>query len=152
MTNFLSPALEKLQRYTTRAAERYLSKRFGLNWDDTMQDWEITSANADLLPRFLTALSEPLLSDDERYTLMALTIASVDEVLQFGIDEKNIDEYLSSLEYFLLQHPHLYVCMVFYWAQPALLKRDDEEQFLISKNMALYWPKILEKLNANNLR
>ena len=144
MTNFLSPALEKLQRYPTQAAEKYLSKRFGLNWDATMQDWEITSANADLLPGFLTALSEPLLSDDQRYALMGLTIASVDEALQLGIDEKNIGEYLSSLEYFLLQHPHLYVSLVFYWAEPALLRRDDEEQFLISKNMALYWPKILE--------
>lgn len=82
---------------------------------------------------------------------MELTIASVDEALQLGIDEKNIEDYLSSLEYFLLQYPHLYVSVVFYWAKPALLKRDDKEQFLISKNMALYWPKILEKLNANNL-
>ncbi|WP_308920697.1 hypothetical protein [Janthinobacterium sp. J1-1] len=79
MTKHLSSALEKLQRYPTRAAERYLSERFGLSWDDTMQDWEITSANADLLPGFLTALSEPSLSDDERFTLMSLTIASVDE-------------------------------------------------------------------------
>lgn len=82
---------------------------------------------------------------------MALTIASVDEAIQLGIDNKKIEEYLSSLEYFLLQHPHLYVSVVFYWAEPALLKRDSEEQFLISKNMALYWTKILEKLNANNL-
>ena len=150
MTKHLSSALEKLQRYPTRAAERYLSERFGLSWDDTMQDWEITSANADLLPGFLTALSEPSLSDDERFTLMSLTIASVDEALQLGLDEKNIEEYLSSLEYLLLQHPHLYVSVVFYWAESALLERGNDEQFLISKNMALYWPKILEKLNANN--
>jgi len=128
----------------------YLSERFGLSWDETMQDWEITSANVDLLPGFLTALSEPSLSDDERFTLMSLTIASVDEALQLGLDEKNIEEYLSSLEYLLLQHPHLYVSVVFYWAESALLERCNDEQFLISKNMALYWPQILEKLKANN--
>ncbi|WP_143133472.1 hypothetical protein [Pseudoduganella namucuonensis] len=132
-------------------AERRLSERFGLNWDVQMQDWDLNNANANLLPRFLNILSEPTLSDDELYALMGVTIASVDEALQLGIDGKIIEAYLSSLEYLLLQRPYLYVSAVLYWAEPALLNLEDDEQFPISKHMARFWVQILPRLDTGNL-
>lgn len=147
MTDLLPPALEKFERYSTLEAHLYLTARFKLNWHDQMQDWDIENADADMLPAFLSALSEPTLSDDERYALMTITIASLDEALQIGIDSKIIQAYLSRLEAFLLQHPYLYISIVLYWAEPTLLKW--EEPFLMSPHMALIWSEILKKIGCS---
>lgn len=68
-------------------AEQKLTERFGLNWDSQVQDWDITNANAELLPVLLEALGDTTLTDDGLYSLMELTIASADEALQLDIDK-----------------------------------------------------------------
>jgi len=127
-------------------AERKLAERFCLNWDSQMQDWDITNANAELLPVFLGALEDPALTDDELYSLMELTIASADEALQLSMDNQR---YLTSLATLLRRRPSLYASTIKYWAEPALQKLDKEEQFSISGFMAIVWDKILPELESN---
>lgn len=97
----------------------------------------------------LKTLSEQSLSDDERYALMSLMIASVDEALQCDMNNKNNKANLSSLDSLLLQRPGLYASAILYWAEPALLELDKEEQFPISGHMALIWKQILPNLVPN---
>ena len=111
-----------------------------------MQDWDITNANAELLPVFLGALEDTALMDDELYSLMALTIASADEALQLSMDSQSS---LASLAIFLRQRPSLYASAIKYWAEPALRKLDKEEQFSISEFMANVWNQILPELKSN---
>ena len=99
------------------ASESSLSERFGLNWDVQMQDWDLNNANAELIPVLLDALGKSHLADDERYSLMALAIASVDEALQFDPGPQNQWETLEAL---LRQRPGLFASLIFYWAEPAL--------------------------------
>ena len=127
-------------------AERKLAERFRLNWDSQMQDWDITNANAELLPVLLGALEDPALTDDELYSLMELTIASADEALQLSMDTQG---YLASLAILLRQRPSLYASAIKYWAEPALQKLDKDEQFSISVFMANVWNQVLPKLAAN---
>lgn len=146
MNLLLPPSLEHLQRHSVPQAERKLAERFCLNWDSQMQDWDITNANAELLPVFLGALEDTALTDDELYSLMALTIASADEALQLSMDSQSS---LASLATFLRQRPSLYASTIKYWAEPALRKLDKEEQFSISEFMANVWNQILPELKSN---
>lgn len=150
MSSLLPPALQNLQRYSMPEAERNLSNRIGLNWDAQMQDWDLTNANAELLPVLLKALSESSMSDDELYALMSLTIASMDEALEFDLNNKNNKKYLSSLESLLRQRPGLYASVILYWAEPALLELDEEEQFSISVHMAFLWNQFLPNFESNH--
>ena len=146
MSSFLPPELETLQRYSMPEAEKNLSDRFDLYWDAQMQDWDLTNANAELLPMLIKTLFEQSLSDDELYALMSLTIASLDEALQFDLNNANNKAYLSSLESLLRERPGLYASAILYWAEPALLELDEEEQYSISRHMALLWKQLLPKL------
>lgn len=101
-----------------------------------MQDWDLNNANADLMPVLLDALGELHLPDDERYSLMALTIASVDEALQLGMGPQN---HWETLEALLRRRPGLFASLIFYWAEPALRGADVEEHFCISGRMARLW-------------
>lgn len=147
MSIFLPPELN-LQRYCMPAAEETLSARFGLNWDAQMQDWDLNNANAELLPVLLKALSESIWSDDERYALMSLTIASLDEALQLSDNGKNYAAFYSSLESLIRQRPALYASAIVYWAEPALRELDEERQFQISGKMAVLWKHLLPTLNS----
>ena len=109
-----------------------------------MQDWDITNATAELLPVLLEALGDTTLTDDELYSLMELTIASADEALQLDIDKG----YLPPLAAYLRQRPCLYASAVKYWAEPALQKLDQDEQFSISGFMANVWNQILPDLES----
>lgn len=131
-------------------AEINLSQRFGLHRDYLTQDWAVTNANARLLPVLLETLATSSLSDDERYALMELTIASMDEALQIDVNEKDNKKYLSLLASLLREHPCLYASAIAYWAEPVILELDEEQQFLVSGYMATLWRQILPNLEANH--
>lgn len=111
-----------------------------------MQDWDITNANANLLPVLLDALADPELSDDELYSLMELTIASADEALQLDIESQ---DNLISLRAILRIRPRLYASAIKYWAEPALQEFDKEEQFFISEFMSGVWNEVLPELGPS---
>lgn len=146
MSTTLPLPLQHLQRYHSSDAERRLSERFGLYWDSQMQDWDLTNANADLLPAFFSLLTESSLPDDELHALMELTIASVDDELQRNPDNL---EVWRTLETHLRHRPDLYASTMTYWAEPALLQYEEEQSFCISKQMASLWEELLPGLLAD---
>jgi hypothetical protein len=146
MNSLFPPELKNLQRFSMPEAEKNLSNRFELNWDAQMQDWDLNNANAELLPVLLKALSEPSFSDDELYSLMSLTIASLDEALQLNMNSKSNKAYVSSLESLLRKRPGLYASAILYWAEPALREVDEEEHFSVSRHMAILWKQLLPSL------
>lgn len=124
-------------------AERNLSDRLGLNWDVQMQDWDLNNANAEFIPLLIQTLKESTLSDDERYSLMALTLASVDDAHYPGAD----NEYdWASVAALLRLRPCLFASAIYYWAEPALQARPAERQFPISAHMAGLWNELLPDL------
>ena len=76
-------------RYPTRRAIDKLSEV--LNLRDYGQDWDIELADPDRVEEFCQLYSQ-LHNEDERFTLMTLIIASLEENLQVkGNDEKMVD-------------------------------------------------------------
>jgi hypothetical protein len=77
------------------------------------QDWEICSADPARVGEFVTAYeSYPSLTDDERFTLMELIVASFDELLQNGSDG---DDLASAIRGAIVSNFELHACTVYYW-------------------------------------
>ncbi len=134
MTNDLLPEkFRHLQRFSLPHAEKAISERFGLDWAPRMQDWDAVNANPDLSPRLLEALARGALSDDELFTLMALTVSCVDELFLL---EGRVARVWKPLTHLLLGNPELYASIIWYWAYPALRNHDP---FPISPHMATIW-------------
>lgn len=125
------------------AAQEKLSKRLGLAWDQQMQDWDLTNANPALLSSLFALLQQQDLSDDERFSAMALTVASVDDLFMAdGFAQREWEQ----LEKLLLNAPELHASTIWYWAGPALR---NEEPFAVSSAMAALWRRVEPSLMSN---
>ncbi|MGC3957522.1 MAG: hypothetical protein QM813_06055 [Verrucomicrobiota bacterium] len=72
-------------RCSTAAAIDRLCQRFQLF--PNVQDWEIVVADPERIREFLDAYEKEPFDDDERFTLMALLIASFDDLLRENRDD-----------------------------------------------------------------
>lgn len=63
-----------------------LSVRFGLPFDESMQDWEHEVADANRLAEFLAALEGNDLNDDERFTLGEIVMQCFEDLCGEGQD------------------------------------------------------------------
>ena len=101
-----------------------------------MQDWDLNNANADLTPMLIEQLRSSRWTDDERFSLMELAIACVDEALMVGVEEP---EWWPALERLLLAAPQIHASTMCYWAAPALRGEPEDRRFPISNRMAQSW-------------
>lgn len=101
-----------------------------------MQDWDLNNANADLTPMLIEQLRSSRWTDDERFSLMELAIACVDEALMVGVEEP---EWWPALERLLLAAPQIHASTMCYWAAPALQGEPEDRRFPISDRMAQSW-------------
>ncbi len=68
-------------RYSQPQSEKKLAEVFNLEYDDSMQDWAIMAAVPEKIELFLNAYeNDTNLTDDDKFTLMELIIASFDEL------------------------------------------------------------------------
>ena len=134
--------MQSLNRYSMPDAEQALSAALGLDWDSQMQDWDLINANRDLVPRLIDTLGSNELSDDERFALMTLAVASVDELFMTKGTHRGVWE---QLELLLCKHPALHAATICYWASPALRKKAG---FAVSGRMAKLWRKLEPQLLA----
>ena len=135
--------MRRFERFSVPAAEQRLSEALGLVWAERMQDWDLTNANAELLPSLLPFLQQQGLSDDERFSAMALTVASVDELFMAQGSRQEVWEQLEAL---LLCAPELHASTIWYWAGPSLR---NEEPFPVSPFMAKLWRSVAPSLMSN---
>lgn len=56
MSYSLPASMRRFERFSMPAAEQRLSEALGLVWDKQMQDWDLTNANAELLPSLFSLL------------------------------------------------------------------------------------------------
>ncbi len=100
-------------RHPTAAAIERLAKMFGL--PSAGQDWEIVCADADRVCEFLDAYESAPLNQDEKFTLMALIVASYDELLTKGCDDPR---HWDRIRRHLLDRFDLHGYTVQYWSLP----------------------------------
>ena len=73
--------------YWSSEAEKSLSERLGLCWDQSMQDWDLINSNPDHIDHFLKVYNQ-LSDSNEKFVLMQLIIASFDDIQ----DMKSFDD------------------------------------------------------------
>ncbi len=69
-------------RYETRAAIDRLDRILQLSYMDWMQDWDIQLADSTRLTEFCDLYNSDRLTIDDRFALMRLIVASLDELLR----------------------------------------------------------------------
>ena len=106
--------LGHLYRFPSITAITALAKRFNLPYAREMQDWEYEVADADRIDEFLAAYDSGELSDDEKFTLMAMLLQSflnaIDEGKNFLATTWN--HFLNLLE----RDIDIHIYLVWYWS------------------------------------
>src|SRR5688572_661051 len=100
-------------RYPTAAAIERLTDLLRLPPGD--QDWEIEIADARRVGEFLDAYEREPLDDDERFALMALIVASYDELLMDGHEDQ---QQWNRVRRHLVERFDLHEYTVQYWSLP----------------------------------
>ncbi|MDR1504776.1 MAG: hypothetical protein LBT43_20185, partial [Prevotella sp.] len=93
---------------------KQLSKRLSLPYTGTEQDWDIEMADATRINFFLHYFCNNKLSEEERFALMSLIIASYDDYLNEY--EINADEIWNTIKTILEKERSLYSEIINYWA------------------------------------
>ncbi|MFZ6655682.1 hypothetical protein [Undibacterium sp. TJN19] len=107
--------LSYLCRFSTRAAINALAIRFNLPETRNMQDWEYEVADANRIDEFLAVYDSGELSEDEKFTLMAMLLQSFCDVINDDerlLSSENWKHFLSFLE----QDIQIHIYLVWYWS------------------------------------
>ena len=108
-------------RYTTRAAIDRLNLRLQLSPDKYCQDWEIELADSLRVEEFVDIYETESLDDDERFALMALIVASFEDVLSENPEKQDCWPRISQA---LHSQFDLHSYTVSYWAAPGADLKD----------------------------
>lgn len=106
----MSGLSKKYWRYPTWTAQESLAERFGIFIHLSMQDWEHRASDPNRIDEFWAAYESGELTDDEKFVLMEMIIASFEclahkepltensiwQAVQHTLDE-NIDLHISSV-------------------------------------------------------
>ena len=111
-----------------------LAERFHLPNNPSSQDWEVEVADFARVDDFLEAYSDPLFSDDDRFLLMELIVASLDDGLRAG---SQLGALWSRTRRLLLGSVRLHAATLSYWACGN--DDDPEHQFAITPLMRWVW-------------
>lgn len=91
-------SLERPPRCETRAATNRLSRILDLPCHDLMQDWAIELADAARISTFCELYETESLDTDEKFALMQLIVASLDDLLSDGAtDDEEATQRVMSL-------------------------------------------------------
>lgn len=120
-----------------------LAERFGLPNDPRMQDWEVEVADFARVAEFLAAYSGPSYSDDDRFALMELIVASLDDGARAG---HQLGEHWARTRRLLLGNGRLHAQTLSYWARGN--DDDPEHQFAITPLIRWVWREVLADPSA----
>jgi hypothetical protein len=79
-------------RWVTSESQARLTLLLGLVNDPLTQDWELVYADANRVGEFLDLYEDESLTEDDRFALMALIVASFDDLLTAGRANKAISD------------------------------------------------------------
>ena len=117
-------------RHPTRAAIDKFNLMFGLIEDPQMQDWEIECADPIRVEEFLDVYDSESLSDDEKFTLMALILGSFEEY--HGLEQPDVRVW-TRIKSYLIEHQSIHATHIRYYQ--CAESTDEEEFFPITKLM-----------------
>jgi hypothetical protein len=121
-----------LMRYTSGASVGKLADRFQLAlWE---QDWAILVADHSRLDAFLSAYDDHEFDDDDRFAMMEVIVASLDEGAQGDTD---IGEPWRRAAAFLRRDWRLHAATLSYWSQGD--DPDPDHQFAITPRIREVW-------------
>lgn len=103
--------MEKLPEYPTRQAMDKFNQLLNLHEDKYMQDWEIELADDTRLDEFLECYHNHAETNEEKFTLMSLIIASFDDY--YWEDENSM--MWKKIETLLLVDRDLFKPLIEYW-------------------------------------
>ncbi|TWU50753.1 hypothetical protein Poly51_40460 [Rubripirellula tenax] len=99
-----------------------LEAMFGFNTNPYTQDWELEHADASRLSEFLAAYNAPALTDDDRFALMALCVASAHDALDSGT---LTDDQWSRICSILIANRTLHAFTIHDWCCPDATCEDE---------------------------
>ncbi len=130
-------------RYATARAVEHLIAVLGFPRDPLMQDHEVELADGTRVREFLDTYSDPRLDDDDRFLLMGIIVASLDDLVSQGDD---ISPFWSRTEALLRTHGTLHASTLSYWARGD--DPDPEHQFAMTPAMRLVWRDVRRSLGG----
>jgi len=107
-----------------------------------MQDWEVELADASRVEEFLDAYVTAQLDDDDRFLLMAMIVASVDEAISSGVE---FGSSWSRAEQLLRRDGALHATTLSYWACGS--DPDPDHQFHLTPLIRPIWTDVLRSLH-----
>lgn len=100
-------------RYITRSTIENLIVKLNLPaLDPYSQDWDLEMADSSRVAEFISFYGEQVLSENERFGLMALIIASYDDFISSGNEP---DLVWSKIKYYLIQDFVIHKNTILYW-------------------------------------
>jgi hypothetical protein len=100
-------------RYITRSTIENLIVKLNLPaLDPHSQDWDLEMADSSRVAGFISFYEEQVLSENERFGLMALIIASYDDFISSGNEP---DLVWSKIRYYLIQDFVIHKNTILYW-------------------------------------
>lgn len=106
-----------------------------------MQDWEVELADASRIADFLDLYDSPQLQDDDRFLLMGMIIASLDEASSVGAETASA---WTRAESFLRRDGGLHATTLSYWACGD--DPDPDHQFYVTPIIRPIWCDVLRTL------
>lgn len=128
-------------RYPQRKSIDKLSQRLNLATDPYMQDWEVELADGTRASEFVAAYDAADLDDDDRFALMALVIASVDDAIDQGFD---IAKTWSRVVQLLRRDGRLHASTMKYWSCGD--DPDPDHQFSVTPFIRPVWRQVRSEL------
>ena len=129
------------RRYPTRTALVHLTELLHLRLDGYVQDWEVELADASRLGEFLEWYDDAQLDDDDRFLLMGMIVASLDDAASAGAE---VGSFLARTEHLLRRDGSLHATTLSYWARGD--DPDPEHQFALTPVIRPIWHDVLQTL------
>jgi hypothetical protein len=114
----------------TKISISKLTQRLSLPASGTEQDWDIELADKTRLGAFLAAYEDPSTSADDKFALMALLLASVDQHLG---DNATLPGEWDRVVKLLAEQPDLHREQIEYWARTE--ENDPEGWFCLTPHI-----------------
>ncbi len=130
---------EQYARYPSGKSEKMLSSRFGLYWEESIQDWELIVSDSGRISDFLKVYQTELNDDDDdKFTLMGLIVSSFDDGISTADNE--LKKYWQVCKIILEKECFLHFSIIKYWS--LLEETDTENVFSITPYMRKIWNKV----------
>lgn len=97
------------------SATGYLNKVLELNPDKQCQDWDIELADANRIEEFTSFYQNNKLSNEIKLALMALIIASYDDLLDYGT-EIHVNALWDRIKQLIMNDIKLFNSLLCYWS------------------------------------